>query len=178
MAQLSDFTPQQAEMIIALPFKAGIWISHSDDVDGEMDDARERKALENCIRAVAKLHEDKPFTSEVARRTLESKNKWNDWAENCFQTPEEARQVMGFLMANASEAEQKNFHAFIIEIAATVARAAGEFGAFDEDEADKFSGLLKKITGGFGGADSAQHPMNVSAAEDSALGQLAQALKA
>lgn len=46
MAQLSSFSGEQAERLIALPYKIGLWISFADDEAGEGDDKKELEALE------------------------------------------------------------------------------------------------------------------------------------
>jgi len=65
-----------------------------------------------------------------------------------------------------------------LDVATSVAQAYGEFG----EGADRAEGLFAKIGGIVKsvvsvGADDAAHPMNVSAAEDSAISNIAAALK-
>ena len=181
MTQLSDFSAEEAELLVSLPYKVGVFISHADDVDGERDDQREIKALESCIRAVGRLHEDKPFTSEVAKAALEQKDKWPSWIDASFHAPEEARKAVAVLRGKAPEQVRKNYRAFLMEVASTVAQAHGEFSSFDEEqpEGGLFGGLVGRIAGSFKGLseDDAGHPMNVSAAEDTAISLLAKALK-
>ena len=175
MTVLSDFTPDEQALLISLPYKAGVWISYTDDAEGEDDDAREMKALRACLRAVARLHEKDPLVGGILRGCLESEQEWARWAEDTHRLEDEARQGMAAVRARAPEKTAKSFRAALMEIATAVAQAYGEFGEF-EDEGEGFFG---KIVGTFAklGHDDKNHPMNVSAAEDSALAQLAEALK-
>lgn len=182
MTSISDFSGSELELIISLPYKAGVFISHSDDEDGEVDDEKEMSALASCIQAIAKLHDDKPFTAEVMGQTLAMKSEWARWAEEgIFQTPKYAQQAVALLNGRASEQEVKNYRAAILQIATTVAQAYGEFGEFDDEDSGGglFSGLASKISGALSSlnADDDNQPMNVSAAEEAALAELRAALK-
>lgn len=180
MTLLSDFPDEQRELIVALPYVVGLNLSYADDADGEVDDEREMKALENCIKAIAKMHEKQPFVSAVMAETLARKSDWAKWEGHVFQAPKMARQAMQAVLQIGSEAEAKNYRAALMEIASTVAKAFGEFGEFeDEPEPGFFGGLVSKLVGGLSAIseDDANHPMNVSAAEDSAIEALRQALK-
>lgn len=89
---------------------------------------------------------------------------------------------MVILKPVASESEFKAYRTTLIEIATTVAQAHGEFNSFDAPAEEKtgFGALVGKIVSGFSdlSKDDDNHPMNVSAAEDSAITELKQILKA
>jgi hypothetical protein len=175
MTALSEFTDEQVSLLISLPYKVGVWISYTDDAEGEDDDEREMKALRSCLRAVAKLHEGNGLISEIMTRCLQSQDEWSVWADDSFHVPADAFRAMEAIKGRAPAKTIKAFRAVMMEIATAVAQAYGEFGEF-EDEGEGFFG---KIIGAFAklGYDDKNHPMNVSAAEDSALSQLAEALK-
>ncbi|MEM7650874.1 MAG: hypothetical protein AAF204_02185 [Pseudomonadota bacterium] len=180
MASVSDFSASELELLVSLPYKVGVFVSHADDEGGEGDDEREMAALEACIQAIAKLHEDKPLTSDIMRQTLSMKSEWPRWSAQSFQAPDHAAQAVALMRSHASEAEQKNYKAALMEIASSVAQAYGEFGEFEgDDDGGLLGGLVSKITSGLSklSADDANHPMNVSAAEDQALEQLREALR-
>lgn len=182
MTALSEFLPEHQNILVGLPYKVGMYMSHADDAHGEVDDEREVKALERCIRAIAGLHEDKPLTSEIMRACLASQEEWEVWGHHSFNAPDAARQAVEIMQAHASEQEFKNYREALMEIATTVAQAYGEFGEFDEEDegGSGLSGLLGKITGKLAGmsAEDKDHPMNVSAAEDEAISVLRAALQA
>jgi len=180
MASLSGFSASELELLISLPYKVGVFVSHADDADGEIDDDKEMAALEACIKAIARLHDDKPLTADIMRQSLSMKTEWPRWAAQSFHVPDEARQAVVLLQGHASETEVKNYCAALVEVATTVAQAYGEFGEFDDEDTSGgiFGGLVSKISGTLSSlsADDANHPMNVSAAEDNALAQLKSAL--
>lgn len=180
MTSLADFTASELELIASLPYKVGVYVSHADDEGGEDDDEREMDSLESCMKAIASLQEDKPFTAEAIRQTMVMRSEWPRWAAQSFKVPEEAAQVKALLAGRANEQETKNYCRALMEIATTVAQAYGEFGEFEEeDEGGVFGSILGKITSKLSGmsADDANHPMNVSAAEDNAINTLREALR-
>ena len=181
MASLSDFSSSELELVVGLPYKVGVFVSHADDEDGEIDDDKEMAALEACLKAIASLHEDKPFTSEVMRQCMSMRSDWPRWAAQSFHVTDEAAKASALLSARVSESEAKNYKAALMEIATTVAQAYGEFGDFDDNDSSGglFGGLVSKISDTLSSlsADDANHPMNVSASEDHAIEALRVALQ-
>jgi hypothetical protein len=171
MTRLSDFSPDEIELIASLPYRVGMWISHADDMDGEGDDEKEAKVLSGCLRQFAKMHDDKSLLSEVMTESLRREDKWAEWADQSFTVLNDIKKVIPLLRDKASTEEIKDLKRSLMEIGTAVASAFGEFGMFDEE---KTEGLFAKIISKFSalGGDDAGHPMNVSAAEDSALENL------
>ena len=171
MTALSAFSKDEIGLVVSLPYKVGMWISYADDQDGEGDDAREQKTLAACLRQFARLSADKPFLSEIMQECLRREDEWAGWADESFSVLEDIKKAVPVLRQKATVDEIKALKRALMEIGTAVAQAFGEFGAFDEAERE---GFFSKVIGRLSGlADSdAGHPMNVSAAEDSALEKL------
>ena len=179
MTQLSSFSAEDAELIVSLPYRVGMHVSYADDEDGEQDDEREMRALEACVREIAKVHEGPELTKQIASELLNSKDKWSQWSEGVFNIEPLCERTILVLKAGASEDEVKDYIKVVLEVASAVAQAYGEFGEVEEPEKGFFGNAMSKIVGGFSSmsADDANHPMNISAAEDSAISCIAVALK-
>ncbi len=177
MTSLSDFSDEERTLLVSLPYKVGIWVSHADDTEGEQDDDVEMDALERIIREVAKHHEDMPFVHQIARETLKSKDKWPAWTDESFHVLKSCEKAMVLLKSRAEERTVNNYRKSLLEIAQTVAEAWGEFGGANAEAPAGFGALVGKISGMFGKNDGTNHAMNVSAAEDSSLSQLAAVLR-
>ena len=181
MTDLSHFSASEFELLVSLPYRAGIFVSFADDLDGEDDDAQELKMLETTLKAIAALHNDKPFLAHIFKETLRLKSEWSRWETKAFNISDDARSAISLLKSKAGEGAAKQYRAALMEIATTVAQAYGEFGQFDDAEknAGLFGSLVAKVVGGFSGLgdDDKNHPMNVSASEESALSELSAALK-
>lgn len=179
MTHLSEFSGQESELLMSLPYKVGMYISYADDEDGEHDDVAEQKALKHCLKAIIPLYDEKPFVQDILKKSMSFQSEWERWGTQAFHAPREAEKAITLLRSKASLNELKSFRAALMEIATTVAQAHGEFSSFDEEEQESgFSALVGKIVGGFSGLskDDDNHPMNISASEDSAIQTLKEAL--
>lgn len=178
MTQLSDFSPEETALIISLPYRVGMHVSYADDEHGENDDELEMKALAACIKEVVRQHEGEPLTKEIALEILSNKDKWSNWEQGVFNIEPQCETAVSTLKIHANSSEVKDYIKMILDVASSVAQAYGEFG----EGADQVQGLFGKISGIVKsvvsvGVDDASHPMNVSAAEDTAISNIATALK-
>lgn len=171
MTSLSDFEQAETELFASLPYKVGMYISHSDDVEGEADDEREQKALASCLKQFVKLAENKPLLAGIVKESLRREDKWAEWTDQSFTVLHDIKKAVPLLRTKASADQIKEIKRALMEIGTAVAQASGEFGQFDEAESDSFFGRIIGKFSGLGEGD-AGHPMNVSATEDSALEKL------
>jgi len=176
MSELSELLPEERGLLIGLPYRVGVWMSQADDEDGEADDIREMKALEHILKSIAKVHENSVFVQEIARETLRGKNHWSQWANHSFDVLGDCEKAVAVLKNYVNDNDLKDYKATLMEIAQTVAESYGEFGLVDAGDDGGFGAVVEKITGLFSKKD-ANHPMNISPAEDSALSRLAAALR-
>ncbi|MFN3701123.1 MAG: hypothetical protein ACK4VI_06340 [Alphaproteobacteria bacterium] len=180
-SQLSDDIRHQ---IIALPYKAGMLISHADDVEGEDDDFSEMKALEKAFPEVAKLHPDSALVQAVSLAIIDSPSFWPQWENECFFVVRQAPDIMQQVIQNFGVDEAREYRAYIMEIGKLVARAHGEFEAFDDMAAGQekesfFAGIIGRLTQSMAQSQETEggHPANISASEKAALKELSDALR-
>jgi hypothetical protein len=175
MTTLSSFTPEDADLIVSLPYRVGMHVSYSEDESGELDDTLEMKALETQLREVAEQQAD-GLVKEIASATLNSKEKWEVWSQGVFNIEPLCEKAIVVLKNKADTDEIKGYVRLCLEVASGVAEAYGEFG---DDESEEGTGFVGKIMGAVFGDKSreANHPMNVSAAEDSAIERIGAAMK-
>lgn len=169
---MTDFSDEDMDLLASLPFKVGMWISYADDQDGETDDEREHKALTLCLKQFAKLHEEDSLVGRIIRESMSRTNRQWEWADQSFNVLLDIKKGMELLRSKKVPADDiKALKRCLMEVGTAVAQAFGEFGSFDDAENEGFFG---KIAGRLAGlaADDKGHPMNVSAAEDSALEKL------
>lgn len=174
MSSLRDLQPEERGLVIGLMYRVGVWMSHSDDEDGETDDIKEMKALEHIIRSIASAHEESAFVQQVARETLKRKEKWQVWANHSFDILADAEKAMAILKSNVAKGDAEDYRDTIINIAEAVAAAYGEFGMGADDE-NVLSGFLGKVVNKIKGNEEADF-MNISPAEQAALDRLGAAL--
>ena len=176
MSALNELQPEVRGLIIGLPYRVGVWISHADDEDGEADDKKEMKALEHIIKSIAHVHESSTFVQEVAQQTLQRKDQWEIWANHSFDILADCEKAVAALKAHINDNDLKDYRKTIVNIAETVASAYGEFGMGAEDES-VLSGFLGKVVGKLKGEEDEADFMNISPAEEAALERLKTALR-
>ncbi len=183
MPELSSLSEDDALKIISLPYKAGMLVSHADDIEGEADDEKEMRALERGVPLLAAQHESSALVQSVASEIMRMKEAWPSWEDSCFHITAQAPDVIKMVQSTFGEAEAKHYRAFTLELGKLVAQAASELEGFDDIEEEKkegfFGGLIGKITGGYAemGQNDAGHPANISPSEKGTLSELAAALK-
>ena len=176
MTQISEFSAEDYQHIVSLPYRVGMHVSYADDEEGEKDDELEMRALQASIREMAKIHHETPLIQHIAEETLKQREQWRSWEDGVFNIEPLCRQAVIALEKYASKDDVKAYQAMIVEIATSVAQAYGEFGVEEEKAEGFFGGLMQKIAGGIASGGEANHPMNVSAAEDTAIQNIKDAL--
>ncbi len=174
MTSLSDFSESEVELLVSLPYRVGLHVSYADDEDGEQDDEREMAALEACLQAVVRKSDG--LTRDVAKKTLSMGDKWESWAQGVFNIEPLCEQASAAVSRVASKDEARDYVKMVLEVASAVAQAYGEFGE-EEEPKGFFEKAMSRIISGYGASDEPNHPMNISAAEDSAISRITAALK-
>ena len=176
MSALSDLLPEENELVVSLPYKAGVWISHADDVGGTADDRREMAAIENVIVTMAKLGKASNFVRDVAHETLSQKAYWPQWRAQAGALFTDCNKATSFLAGYVSKEDLHEYRLFLWRIASAVAQAHNELGAEKKFNENLIAGFFEKIADKITGEDDDAF-MNVSPEEQAALSRLKQALK-
>ncbi|MCB9965562.1 MAG: hypothetical protein H6855_05730 [Rhodospirillales bacterium] len=179
MTTLSSFTEEQRNLLIALPYQVGINISESDDAEGDEDDKQEERALQKVLGLIPSLYNHAPLTQEILKETsAQVEAQGASWKDGSFDVTRECGEAVALLKAHASVAEVKAYSKALLEIAETVARAAGEHAVVEirQEPDTAFFKCLKGImtvTGMIKEDTSA----NISVAEQAAIDKIADALR-
>lgn len=177
MTQITEFSGQDVDIVAGLLVQASMNVSYAEDEDGERDDELETAALEASLREVIKSEARPEIIRQIAKAALDGKGKWEIWSQGVFNIEPLCVNAMRTFKAKATEVESKEYARVVVDVATAVAEAYGEFGVEDELPTGALSAAMKKIFGRFGKKDEANHPMNVSPAEESCLETISKALK-
>ncbi len=177
MSQLSELSPEDRGLLVGLPYRVGVWMSHSDDEAGEADDIREMKALEQIIKSIAQVHEQSAFVQEVAQQTLARREQWERWANHSFDILADCEKAAAVLKSRVNDNDRKDYCRTLVNIAETVAAAYGEFGMGADEDEGLLGGFLGKVVGKLKGEEAEDGFMNISPAENDALERLKTALR-
>ncbi len=177
MDKFQSLNAEERELVVSLPYRVGVWISLTDDVESGEDDGRESHVLTSVLQSMAKRTEKMPFTAAVLAETLSAKDRWKAWEDCNFQVPDDCRRAMALLQPHLDKTEFQNYRVALMQVAKSIAHAASELAdGYEYKDSGSFLGKIASFFEKMGDSGKAD-PMNVSAAEDAALQELAEALR-
>lgn len=174
-SHLHDMAPQERELIISLPYRVGVWMSHMDDEEGGKDDRNEKQAMMNIINGIAESIEVPAFVREIMKEVVASKDRWQEWGKNAIDIIPDVERAADFLKQRIGAKDRRNYKRLLLKIAGSVAGAYGEFGEFDKEK-----GMMDRIRDWLserGRKKQAIDFMNISSSEDAAIKKLMAALR-
>lgn len=182
MGLLDNFSKEDRDLLVALPYRAGLWVSRCDDTGGAESDEAEINALRGIIMGFAEDFLKSELVEEIMRQTVARRDDWKRWEENTETVPSECTRAVEIVAARLDERNTAFFKRNLMEIAMTVALAYREFGD-DQPLLERakmylrygrqrlFAALQKKQ------ALSFSEYLNISREEHRALTQLSAALR-
>lgn len=180
MSYLTDFLQEELNQILAMAYRAGVWMSHVDDASTTIhDDRREAHALRSAIIRVQKFEREESFTGEILTRILSNQYLWDDWGANHQNFLNDLKPVLFMIDQRLPKDEVILYKKAIFHIAKTVAMAAAEDVTPDEPLSRVMIGgaLVEGIHRFLDGLSSQSIPANVSQKEREALQKLRALLK-
>ena len=181
MPYLEQFTDDQRDLLISLPYRTGLWVSESDEGGGDESAEAEMQALESIITGYCEDFLKSEFVEELMHETLARKNKWEEWHDTLDSVPLECRQALDVLNERMEEKEVLSFRQSLMEIATAVAMAYCELEE-EEDTAGKFQAYFRYYWGIFMArikkeqAPAVETHLNISRSEREVLGKLSEVL--
>jgi hypothetical protein len=187
--QISDFSPDQQSLLIALPYRVGYWVSVSDQSGGEESSVLETRALGEIITSYVEDYCKSEFAQRLLEQTLAHKIQWPVWHAGIDRVLDECRAAMDILTEKLEPKELHSFCLNLMEIGRTVAMAYAEEGAMQKPSPSTSSAsLVETMTGWvlslFGAADSTEEDydtldnLRISHTEREALTRIAESLAA
>lgn len=138
MARLDKFTEEQKRLIVALPYRAGLWVSRSDSTGGAESDTAEIAALRGIITGFAEDFCKSEFVEEVMRETIARPDRWAEWESATDSVPNECAEALEIIGEKLPPADVVSFRYNLMEIGMAVALAYREL-----DATQTFSGRIK-----------------------------------
>lgn len=174
MADIKEFSEDDFNAIVSLPYRAAIHVSYAEDEDGGQDDALEMDAMEACLKAYAKSS-DNLLCAQIAGAILDARDQWRVWEQGTFNIEPLCHNGVSALARYAREDDVRHYKKMVLSIARDVAQAYGEFG--DSSGAGERKGVFGLVLDRLSGNRLESHsPMNVSAAEDEAISRIRAAM--
>ena len=181
MSEVQRFLPTDQDVLISLFYRIGHWMSNIDDTD--MDEKSEKAEESQVFRVLTKFSQSKnvgALCAELAEESLRQKGNWFRWAGQDDTVISDVARSKKILHAQATHEEFVLFGKSLVTIATSVARAYREASDSDVEEIGFLGWLNDKASkASLALADREAHKdLNISPAEDSALTELIETLKA
>jgi len=176
MADLSKISGEEQRLLVALPYRVGMWISNVDDVERrQADDKREKKVLQIAIERIAKSR-NLPFAAKIAAQIIKSKSHWNSWgAMSDEKTVLDDVEKALTAVKKVGAKETKQYKQMLWQCALVVAQAFDE--SEDPDGEMHVNHFIEWMGGLFGEPKLRKAPENISPQEKKALKKLRDLIK-
>ncbi len=180
MAFLETFSDEERDLLVSIPYRAGLWLSQADSTGNPGASAEERQALEGIIAREARGMFHSAFVHEVMSELWSRRLAWEDWAGGLASVPDECMKAAHVMSVKLTRRDLDAYRATVMTIATEVAKA---FRESPKGEGIVAQSMVKgKLWLGRLGSALRQEPydplaiVNISKTEDKALSRLAEAL--
>src|SRR5262245_12420411 len=102
MAFLEKFSDEERELLVSLPYRAGLWISTSDHTGGGYAGDKEFSALSEVIREKASGMFESAFVHEIMADVHNCRGDWEKWAADIERVPDECRRAVELISKKLS----------------------------------------------------------------------------
>lgn len=177
---LDQFSEDQQALLIALPYRTGLWLSQCDSTGGGDADEAEMQALHEIVTGFAEDFLKSEFVQALMEQTVAHRNLWGTWNRDIDLVPEECRKAVQLLADHLDRKEFLSFKQNLMEIATDVALAYRENG--DESLSGRVNVYTRLVSEKVRSMMTGRPPrsldeiLNISDAEQAALDRLAEAL--
>jgi hypothetical protein len=182
MTDINVFTKEERDLLVALPYRTGLWLSQCDDAGGHEASGAELEALDKIVLGYSEDFLKAEFIETLMREGAARHEEWEKWRENVANVPDECKQAIDILAAKADRKSVAAFKKHLMEIARAVAMAHREFEE-DMNLSDRLW-IYRRYVRGWMQAYLKKEPyasieelLSISRIEDEALNKLAQALR-
>lgn len=171
----SQLSPADEEIIISLPYRIGLYVSHADVTGGWDAQDSEIQSLTAILRDYSNDFCKTEFSQKVLMDCLASRAKWPLWSHDVDTVPEQVFKIVTTLESMMSEKEIAGFCDVPTDTGIAVAMAFRE-GAGQETDRPIVQEILVRLTTVLAEKDPLDH-INISDSERSALKKLARAMR-
>lgn len=126
---LHDLPQGERDLLVALPYRVGLYISESDETGGDEADAAEAKALYDIVSAYARDVFGSEMITYIMTEMLAREPQWQQWHENIANVPAECAEAVQILSQITDTKQVNAFKRFVLEIGESVALSFQEYGA-------------------------------------------------
>lgn len=127
MNVLDQLTQTEKQLVTALPFRVGLYVSKADATGGDEADQQERRALETIIDGFAESVLGSEPIQYIMTETMRHKSNWPQWQSDLRNVPRECREAVDALGVHFNEKDRASFVNYMMQIGEAVAMAFREY---------------------------------------------------
>lgn len=127
MSFLDELPQNDRENIVSLPYRVGLWLSHSDQSGGDESDEEEARALDSILQGYAQEVFGSETVQHIISETIKKKESWPEWAKSISNIPGDCKAAINALSAVVEEKEVNAYRQHLLEIGEAVALAFREY---------------------------------------------------
>jgi hypothetical protein len=180
MAFLEKFSADEKEMLVSLPYRAGLWVSRADDAGAPEAGDKEAVTLEKIIIEKSRGMFESAFAHEVMAEICGRRGDWPRWGDSVDDVPATCEKARTAIAAKLGDHDLDGYRQNIMAIAVAVAEAFREFDFTTPLPARIMTYMklaLDRLIGKLSGQEYESNDiLNVSYKEDVALAALAKSL--
>jgi hypothetical protein len=172
----SQLSPADEELLISLPYRIGLYVSHADVTGGWDAQESEIQSLTDILRDYSNDFCKTEFSQKVFMDCLAMRGKWPVWSQDAESVPAQVDRAMRILQPMMSEKELAGFCEVLGDTALAVAMAFREAA----DSGNENRPIVREILARLGGILAEKDPLdhiNISGRERAALKKLAHSLR-
>lgn len=124
---LESLTPQQREIIVSLPYRVGLLVSHSDQSGGQAAQQQELDTLANMMEGFTQQVFGSELLQHVMAGTMDGRTEWTRWGEAFDSVYDDCATAVEILYGLTDDKEVGAYRTRLLEIGESVAMAFREF---------------------------------------------------
>lgn len=178
---LESMTEDERSLITSLPYRAGLWVSMSDETGGGAAQEKEIQALDNIVIGFSQMVFGSELLQYIMDETVKRREEWHEWQNGVDKVPDECVDALNILRDHVDDDKEVNAYSQrLIEIGEAVALAFREYEqqSFKDKLNVYCSYIVNKVKANIKKqpSKSFEQFLNISLSERRALNRLATAL--
>lgn len=126
---LGNLSDRDRQILIALPYRVGLYVSHSDATGGDEAEEREIQTLHNIIIEIEQDFCKSEIMQRILIETVANKEQWLQWGRNLDDVPDECLHAADLLVGLVDQqSDVMSVKETLIDIGVAVAMAFRESG--------------------------------------------------
>lgn len=129
MAFLEQFSAEERELLVSIPYRAGLWVSGVDNAGGAKSNYEELDALESIIAEKGRGMFESAFVHEIMAEASTRQDDWKKWAGQLDNVLSDCTKAVGIVQGRLAEKDLDAYRMNIMAIGLAVAKAFREIDA-------------------------------------------------